>query len=84
MRRLTYCILGVGLMASATACGGGDDNDGAGEVGADTVEVSEAAGEAPRDDLSGELLSVDDLDGASVASSRPCTPTRSGPRRSRG
>jgi hypothetical protein len=53
MRALSRCILGVGLVAVATACGGGDDS----EVGS-----GEAAGEAPQE-LSGELLSLDDLEG---------------------
>jgi hypothetical protein len=53
MRALRHCMLGVGLVAAAIACGGGDE----GSVGG-----GEAAGEAPQD-LSGELLSLDDLDG---------------------
>jgi hypothetical protein len=53
MRAWRYCILGVGLVAAATSCGGGSE---------DGVGTGEAAGEAPQD-LSGELLSVDDLKG---------------------
>ena len=53
MRGLRYYLLGIGLVATATACAARE----AGEF-----EAGEAAGEAPQD-LRGELLSVDDLDG---------------------
>ena len=53
MRRSRYCILGLGLAAAATACARSGDG---------TIGGGEAAGEAPQD-LSGELLRLDDLDG---------------------
>ena len=53
MQALTCCVLGLGLVVAATACGGGGDERDAGADG---------AGEAPQD-LSGELLSLDDFDG---------------------
>ena len=46
-------MLGIGLLAAAGACARRSDGD---------IGVGEAAGEAPQD-LSGELLSLDDLDG---------------------
>ena len=60
MRVIRHLVLGIGLLALATACGGGDDSAvAADEAGSDGSE--DVSGES--EDLSGELLTIEDLDG---------------------